>query len=507
MYSNASVWVIRRINALLARSGLRSRRARVAQLGIAAVLVAMVGGSTAIARDSEADVPKSPNIVLILADDLGYGDLGCYGQQVIKTPRLDQMAAEGLRFTQYYAGSTVCAPARCVLMTGLHTGHCTVRGNSGPGGRVGLRNEDVTVAEMLHDAGYATALCGKWGLGEVDTEGLPNDQGFDYFYGYLNQAHAHNYYPEFLWRNTSRVPLRNVVTHPKPHSLGGIATTKVDYSADLVANEALRFVEDHRDGPFFLYWALTIPHANNEAARATGDGQEVPDYGIYADRPWPDPDKGQAAMITRMDGDVGRMLDLIARLGLDDRTLVLFTSDNGPHREGGQDLKRFHPAGPLRGIKRDLYEGGIRVPLIARWPGIVTAGAETDHIGYFGDFFATAAEIVDRPATSAKDSISFLPTLRGQADRQRKHDDLYWEFYEQGGKQAIRADQWKAVRIPMISGHTELYDLSNDVGETVDLAAERPDVVHRLESLMDDAHVEDPSWKPKGTLRKSSGTR
>src|SRR3972149_3267768 len=334
---------------------LDARPAATTRLRITTVAAILLGAVAAIgaARTVVAEGPP-PNIVLIVADDLGYGDLGCYGQQLIETPRLDRLAAEGLRFTQFYAGATVWAPARCVLMPGLPTGHATVRGNAAAGGqRVGLRRDDVTLAELARDAGYATAVCGKWGLGEAGagSEGLPNDQGFDHFFGYLNQTHAHNYYPEFLWRNTTRVPLRNVVRKLTPRSPGGVATTKVDYSHDLIADDALRFVEQHRDGPFLLYWAPTIPHANNEATRATGDGQEGPDYGTYADRSWPHPDKGQAAMITRLDADVGRLLDLIARLGLDERTLVLFTSDNGPHREGGQNVERFRPAGPLRGMK------------------------------------------------------------------------------------------------------------------------------------------------------------
>jgi uncharacterized sulfatase len=449
---------------------------------------------------------RLPNVIFILADDLGYGDLGCYGQQVIATPQLDRMAAEGMRFTQFYAGSTVCAPSRCVLMTGRHTGHARVRGN-GSIPLQSLRNEDVTVTELLKQVGYATALCGKWGLGDAQpgNEGCPNDQGFDYFYGYLNQTHAHNYYPDFLWRNARQVALPNVVTHvPNPESPGGFATKKAAYSHDLIADEAISFVRNNHDKPFFLFWAITIPHANNEARRELGDGQEVPDYGIYADRPWPNPDKGQAAMIARMDADVGRLLDTLRELGIDDSTLVLFSSDNGPHREGGQDIARFDPNGPLRGMKRDLYEGGIRVPMIARWPGVVPHGAVSDHIGYFGDVFATLAELVKQPVPEALDSVSFLPTLRGQNGQQRQHDYLYWEFYEQGSKQAVRWKDWKAIRMPMRTGTTELYDLASDVGENTDVAAQHPDVVRRLEEMMDSAHVPDPNWTPR---REQSGSR
>jgi uncharacterized sulfatase len=254
----------------------------IAHSSVAVSLLVLATLTFPIASSAGQADQRLPNVVLILADDLGYGDLGCYGQRVIETPRLDRIAAEGLRFTQFYAGSTVCAPSRCVLMTGLHTGHARVRGN-GPAEIASLRTEDLAVPELLKQAGYATALCGKWGLGDVQhgNQGRPNDQGFDYFYGYLNQTHAHNYYPDFLWRNTDRVALQNVVTHiPQADSPGGYATKKVEYSHDLIADEAINFVRKNRDRPFFLFWAITIPHANNEARRALGNGQEVPDHGI-----------------------------------------------------------------------------------------------------------------------------------------------------------------------------------------------------------------------------------
>ena len=473
--------------------------------------VASLAGITqmGLAGQLPAEAPLKPNIIFILADDLGYGDLGCYGQQLIRTPQLDRMASEGMRFTQFYAGSTVCAPSRCVLMVGQHTGRCSVRGNADKI-RQSLFDEDFTVAELLKQAGYVTALIGKWGLGEEDTPGHPNRQGFDYFFGYLNQMHAHNYYPEFLWRNFEKVPLRNVLLREgKPYEeIGaGISVKKVDYSHDLFTAEALRFIEENRNRPFFLYLAYTIPHANNEATRLTGDGQEVPDYGIYADLDWPNPDKGQAAMITRMDADVGRILDLLRKLGIAEKTLVLFSSDNGPHREGGQNFERFRPAGPLRGLKRDLYEGGIRVPMLAWWPGTVPAGTVSDHIGYFGDFFATAAELAGVEVPPGLDSISFVPTLLGKPDQQKQHEYLYWEFYERGSAQAVRAGKWKAVRIPMLYGKTELYDLEADIGETKDLSAEFPEVVARMEAYMAAAHQPSPRWpvpqpKPKEGAKK-----
>ncbi|TWU04946.1 arylsulfatase [Stieleria varia] len=458
-----------------------------------------------------ADATK-PNIVFILADDMGYGDLGCYGQRLIQTPRLDQMAAEGIRFTNFYAGNTVCAPSRCVLMTGRHMGHAYVRGNAGGPDMSSqtLRDEDVTVAELLKSAGYSTGLCGKWGLGdhaEGGRVGLPSRQGFDFSYGYLNQVHAHNYFPEFLWRNDAKESLNNVV-HRLDRSYGGFtggwATRKIDYSHDLVAKEANEFITRHaeasKDGkPFFLYLAFTIPHANNEATKGTGDGMEVPDYGQYADQDWSNPDKGQAAMISRLDADVGRLLDLLDTLGIANNTVVMFSSDNGPHNEGGHHPELFDPAGPLQGMKRDLYEGGIRVPFIVRWPGTAPANTTSDHMGYFGDLMATAADLAGVAPPAGLDSISFVPTIRGDLGRQKQHDYLYWEFYEQGGKQAVRSGNWKAIRMPWMTGPTKLFDLDADIGEANDVAKEHPDIVEKLESIMAEAHVPHPNWEVRGS--------
>jgi uncharacterized sulfatase len=445
---------------------------------------------------------EQPNIIFILADDLGYGDLGSYGQKVISTPRLDQMAAEGTRLTQFYAGNTVCAPSRSVLMTGLHMGHTHVRGNAGRDQRErqSLRDQDLTIAEHLHLAGYVNGLIGKWGLGEVDMPGHPLRQGFDSFFGYLNQRHAHNYYPEYLWRNWEQQKLANTVQgigngQEDVDFTAGAATKRVDYSHDLFADEALRFVNQHQQDPFFLFLSLTIPHANNEGSRLTGDGAEVPDYGIYANRDWPNQDKGQAAMITRMDGDVGRLLDLLVELGIAENTFVFFTSDNGPHDEARHDLTRFNPSGPLRGIKRALYEGGIRVPAIAWMPGTVLAGRTSDHICYAGDFFATASELAGIEVPTGLDSISMLPTLTGNSE-QMKHQYLYWEFYEQGSRQAVRFGNWKAVRQPMITGEIELYDLNRDIGEKHDVSDDYPDIVKQAGDYLDQAHVENPNWSP-----------
>ncbi len=471
---------------------------------VALLFVAEWGGSPLLAAPA-----SRPNIIFIMSDDLGYGDLGCYGQQVIKTPRLDRMAAEGMAFRQFYAGCTVCAPSRSVLMTGQHMGHTFVRGNASRDLSVqALRDQDVTVAEVLRRAGYQTGLCGKWGLGD-DADGartgLPNRQGFDFFYGYLNQVHAHNYYPRFLWRNTKQEALRNVVQDSGRGYggfVGGWATKRVDYSHDLIMKEALQFIRRHRQGPFFLYLALTIPHANNEGTRATGDGQEVPDYGIYEQDNWPNPDKGQAAMITRMDRDIGRLLDLLKELGIDEKTVVMFTSDNGPHNEGGQNTERFDPNGPLRGMKRDLYEGGIRVPFLVRWPGRTPAGRISDHIAYFGDLMASAAELAGVEPPDGIDSISFVPEITGHPERQAKHEYLYWEFYERGSAQAVRQGRWKAVRSPLGTGEVELYDLTRDLGESTDVSAQHPEVVQKMIRIMQASHVPNANWSPRGKRPK-----
>ncbi len=451
---------------------------------------------------AEAPSGVKPNMIFVLADDLGYGDLGCYGQTKIKTPRLDQMAKEGMRFTQFYAGNTVCAPSRSVLMTGQHMGHTHVRGNAGGSDmeRQTLRDEDVTVAEVLRTAGYTSGLVGKWGLGEVDSPGFVLNQGFDRFYGYLNQVHAHNYYPEFLWSGDKKVALRNVV-EPMPGRegyggfVGGAATKRIDYSHDLFVDEAMEFIDENAKQPFFLYLALTIPHANNEGSRMTGNGAEVPDFGIYADQEWTDQDKGQAAMITRMDGDLGRIMDHLRDLKIAENTLVFFTSDNGPHNESNHNLETFNPSGPLKGIKRALYEGGIRVPAIAWWPGTVPADSTADTISYFGDWMATAADLAGAKTPSNLDSISLVPTLTGNSDKQPQHEYLYWEFYEQTSRQAVRFGNWKAIREPMLSGPVQLYDLSADLGENNNIASENPEIVAKAVGYMDKAHVDHPNWK------------
>jgi arylsulfatase A-like enzyme len=459
-----------------------------------AVFCALAAASFALRGTASHAAETRPNIVMILADDLGYGDLGCYGQKRIQTPRIDRMAKEGVRFTDFYAGCTVCAPSRCVLMTGYHTGHAHIRGNAGrerPEIQI-LRDQDLTAAEVLKKAGYATALCGKWGLGDEGTVGTPNKQGFDYFFGYLNQGHAHNYYPAFLFKNEDRFPLKNVV--PGEGRFGsGVATQKVEYSADLITAEALKWIEEHREQQFFLYYTPTIPHANNEGKN---DGMEVPDLGQYANTDWPANQKAHAAMISRLDADVGKLLDLLKKLGLDEKTLVLFSSDNGPHQEGGNDPQFNDSNGPLQGIKRDLTEGGIRVPFIARWPGQIAAGTTSAFAGGFQDFLPTAAELVGAGSSvpSDCDGLSIVPTLHGTREKQKQHELLFWTFYERGGGRASRSGNWKAIQQPLNSP-VRLYNLAKDIGEEYNLAAEQPAVVADLTKKMDAAYVPHENWK------------
>ncbi|MBM3891559.1 MAG: arylsulfatase, partial [Verrucomicrobia bacterium] len=430
-----------------------------------------------------ADASK-PNIIFILADDLGYGDLGCYGQKQIQTPNIDRLASEGMRFIHFYAGASVCAPSRCVLMTGKHGGRCRVRGNAPMAQRLkqSLMPDDVTVAKLLKHAGYATALVGKWGLGDYDTPGHPLLQGFDFFFGYLDQVHAHVYYPDWLWRNREKVTLPNEVRpilcgKDGAWGTGGIATKRVAYSPKLMLDEALQFIERSKSRPFFLYFATTIPHANNEAAKELGNGAEVPDLGIYKNKLWPEPEKGYAAMTSYLDTQVGAILRRLKALGLDNNTLILFSSDNGPELKQftGYDTTFFKSANGYRGFKRDNLDGGIRMPFIAHWPGKIKAGSVSGHVGYFGDFMATAAELAGVEVAQASllaksqsgkleacptlDSISFAPTLLGRAAEQKRHDCLYWEYHAAGSSQAVLLDgRWKALRNERRAAPLELYD-------------------------------------------------
>ena len=427
---------------------------------------------------------KKPNILFIVADDLGYGDLGCYGQKNIKTPNLDRMAAEGVRFTDCYSGATVCAPSRCTLMTALDNGHAYIRGNANQS----LRPQDLTITEVLKQAGYATGVIGKWGLGEDGTDGIPNKKGVDYFFGYLNQKHAHNYYPEYLYRNTEKIKLDNV------ESEENVSKVRKTWSHDLMAQESLGFIEKHKDEPFALFLTWTLPHANNEGGRATGNGMEVPSLGEYANAPWPAPEKGRAAMITRMDKDIGDIFALVKKLGLDENTVIFFTSDNGPHKEGGKgcDPATLDDNGPLRGIKRDLYEGGIRVPMIVRWPGRIQPGRLSDQIWGFVDFAPTAAEIAGTAFPGEIQGISMLPAILGQK-QETQHEYMYFEFYEGGFKQSARVGNWKAVRTG-VEGPIELYDLAKDLGEEHDVAAQHPEIVEKMKAIFKKAHVDNEKW-------------
>jgi arylsulfatase A-like enzyme len=458
----------------------------------------------------DAAAPARPNLIWIMADDLGFAELGCYGQQEIATPHLDRMAAEGMRFTRFYAGATVCAPSRCVLMTGLHQGHARVRGNGGPQiamEGVTLQPDDVTVAKLLASAGYETIHVGKWGLGDVGAmqAGLPTRQGFQSFFGYLEHVHAHNHFPDFLYRNEDRVPLPNII-HRMGKPGAGYATSPLEYADDRFADEAIRFVQSFHEAPFFLYWSMVVPHANNERKRALGNGAEVPSNAEYAGRPWDEATKGHAAMISRMDGYVGRLLQALRDSGKSRSTLVVFTSDNGPHDESGHRIDQFKPTGPLRGIKRSLTDGGIRVPMIAWWPETIIGGTTTEHAAYFGDWMATACELAGAKLPEDRDSISFVPTLCGQGASQPKHPFLYWEFHEGGFQQATLYEQrWKAIRSGGLTKPLTLYDQQTDPGETIDVASQFPDVIATIEQYLVAARTPSPHWEPKWPTPKTQG--
>ena len=434
--------------------------------------------------------------MLIQADDLGYGDLGSYGQRRFATPNIDMLAAEGTRFTQYYSGSTVCAPSRAALLTGLHTGHARIRGN----GDHPLLPEDVTVAKLLQAAGYKTAVIGKWGLGTADTTGRPDKQGFDESFGFLDHTHAHRQYTDHLWKN------------------GEVFAVDLerDYVNDLFAKAAVEFVNTNAARPFFLYLSFTVPHAElrvpDEAMRPfRGLFPEKPFSNPKADavpshppsrvrrptigyRSQPEPLAAFAGMVTRMDHHVRQLLGALRERGLERDTLVLFTSDNGPHKEGGADPDFFDGNGPLRGIKRDLYEGGIRVPMIARWPGRVKAGATNEQVWAHWDFLPTAAALAGVAAPRGIDGQSMVAALEGK--RARSHEFLYWEFHERGFEQAVRMGDWKAVRHAP-DGKLELYDLKTDVGEQKDVSASRPDVVRKIEDYLKRARTPSELWPPK----------
>ena len=460
-------------------------------LGIHSLLVVTAIG--AATNDAQA---SKPNIIYILADDMGYGDLGCYGQKEIKTPAIDKLAADGIRFTRHYAGSTVSAPSRAVLMTGLHTGNAKIRGNQPT---IECDSTDFTLAKLLKGQGYKTAAIGKWSLGDEGTTGIPSKLGFDYFFGYLNQMRAHNYYIDYLHRNDERVSLGNDIFYSdKGYSkgVGSASKNKKVYSHDLFINESLEFIDNNAKSPFFLYLAVTIPHTNNEYEVVDDEhGMEIPDYGIYKDKKWPNAQKGLAAMITYLDKDVAKLRAKLEKLGIDKNTIIIFSSDNGPHAEGGNDPKFFNSAGGLRGQKRDLYEGGIRTPMIAYWPGKIKTGQVTNHLSAFWDVMPTLAEIAGAPKPKNTDGVSFLPTLLGK--NQKKHDNLYWEFNEQGGKQAVIKGDWKLVKLDLFKPEKtriELYNLANDPAEKKDISKENPKKIAELTAILVSERTDNPNF-------------
>jgi arylsulfatase A-like enzyme len=456
---------------------------------------------------------KRPNIIFILSDDLGWGDLGCYGQQKIQTPNIDRLAMRGMRFTNAYAGNSVCAPSRSCLMQGLHPGHARVRGNSYKSYREGLKKDDVTIAEILQDAGYATGLFGKWGLGlSGQPQAIPNRQGFDAFFGYLNQRKAHQYYPPFLWDQTTRVlyPAHAGHDHRKQSRYdksgrvapAGIADpTAAKYSFDEIHKRSLDFVRGHRNEPFFLYLAHTVPHGP----------LIVPELGEYRDKPWATGHKEWAAMVSRLDRGVGELLALLKELKLEENTLIIFASDNGHSSHGYERDKsatkigeHFQSFGPTRGRKGDSYDGAFRVPAIACWPGKIASGQVSDHIWAFWDFLPTAAEVARVPAKSIppNDGVSILPTLLGEPDQQKRHEYLYWEF---GKNQAVRSSDWFAHR--RNGGEVELYDLKTDPQQKSDLANQNRALAKKILGWMQESHQPSDVWPSPGESNEAFQAR
>jgi arylsulfatase len=450
---------------------------------LVACLAVLIGFSLPAVADE-----KKPNIILIIADDLGCFELGCYGQTKIKTPNIDKLAKGGMKFTHFYAGCPVCAPSRCTLMTGKHTGHSTVRNNKEvkPEGQHPIRAEDVTIAELLKARGYVTGAMGKWGLGMWDSTGSPLKHGFDLFFGYNCQRHAHSHYPTYIWRNDKRIELED-----------NDGKTGKQYTQDMFEAEAINFLEANKAKPFFLYLPFIVPHVAvqvpedslNEYKGKLGDDPAYDGKKGYL--PHPTPHAAYAAMVTRMDRSVGRIVDKVKALGLERDTLIIFTSDNGPtHNVGGADSTFFNSAGKLRGLKGSVYEGGLRVPFIAYWPGTIGPG-RADARFYFPDVLPTLCEISGAKAPDKLDGISFRPTLFGQGLLQLLHDDFYWEFSGYGGQQAVISGEWKAVRQNLVKGvvKTELYNLRKDEAEKDDVAAKHPEVVERLEKLLKEQHT------------------
>lgn len=450
----------------------------------------------------EATISKEtttkPNIIYILADDLGYGDLSCYGQTNFSTPNIDKLAEQGMLFTQHYSGSTVCAPSRSVLMTGKHTGHTVIRGNKEvqPEGQYPMTDATYTLPEALKMEGYVTGAFGKWGLGFPNSEGDPTKQGFDTFFGYNCQRLGHHYYPGHLWSNNDSIVLE-----------GNKGSGKEIYAPKLIHQKTLEFIQEYKDTPFFLYVASIIPHAElaapeEELSKYRGkyppeliyDG--VDDGPEYRTGPYASQKESHAAfvaMVSILDTQVGEIMETVKELGIENNTIIIFTSDNGPHQEGGADPKYFDSNGPLRGFKRDLYEGGIRVPMIASWPGMISPNTKSDHISAFWDVFPTFCDITGVDIPNNIDGISFLPTLIEDSGTQKKHDYLYWEFHEKGGRQAVRKGKWKAVKYNVLKNpdaQMELYDLSIDIGEEYNVAKENPKVVEEMDTIFKSARID-----------------
>ena len=453
---------------------------------------------------------SKPNIIFLLSDDLSWGDLGCYGQTQILTPNIDRLAAEGMRFTNAYAGNSVCAPSRSCLMQGLHPGHARVRGNSFSGYRHSLQPEDITVAQLLQQSGYTTGLFGKWGLALYDQPGIPNNRGFDEFFGYLNQRHAHSYYPPYLYHNQTRVPYPQHAGHDhhaqstydpvwgvQPAGVKKPAATK--YSFGEIHSRSLDFIRRHHKQPFFVYLAHTIPHGPVIA----------PDLAPYTNKDWAIGHKEWAAMVSRLDTAVGEILALLADLKIDNNTLIIFASDNGHSAHGYNRDKsvvsigdHFQSYGPTRGRKGDSYDGAFRVPAIARWPGKIAANQVNNHIWAFWDFLPTAAEIAGAEIEFHTDGVSFLPTLLGTPDKQKPQQYLYWEYNK---NQAIRSDNWFAHRAN--GGDVELYDLAKDPQQQNNLAARHPDLAAQILRWMNESHTPSEVWPSPGETKQSHQAR
>ncbi len=458
-------------------------------VGITVVTLSALFGASAeeTVADKKAD---KPNIIFFLSDDSGIGDYEPYGQTKIKTPSITRLANEGMKFTQHYSGSTVCAPSRCTLMQGMHTGHATVRGNS----KNVLNEDDFLVSQMLKDAGYATMIVGKWGLGDnADGPGDPQKHGFDEFYGFRNQGKAHHYYPPYIWKNQEKIEWPD---NP---------VKRTEYIHDHFTEEGIKFIKKNKDKPFFLYMAYTTPHTDLDVP----EDSMAPYHEMFdPEKPakgagkggfpgQPTPHAAWAGMISRMDRDIGRIMDLLEELNIADNTIVFFASDNGVTITQGADPDFFDSNGPFRGYKRDVYEGGVRCPFIVKWPGKIAPGSTSDHMSAFWDFFPTVADIIGVNPPDNLDGISYLPTLLGENDQQKKHKYFYWEFYEQGGKQAVRMGDWKGVRLN-VKGNPdapiELYNLKDDVGETKNLADQYPEIVQQIAQIMETSHTPSPKY-------------